>query len=80
MDIGPKIATMIDATEHPLRVRNKLEQSYARAIRGRPIHRETTVSARFNANRAVRGDGMADAGLRSGGRDDDRLTNRSRRA
>ena len=61
---------MIDSAENPLCVRNKLEQSNAGAVRGRPIDRETLLPARLDTDRAMRGDGVANAGLWLGGCND----------
>ena len=80
VDIGPQVAAVIDATEHPLRIGNKLEQSNARAIRRGPINGKSLLSTRFDPERTVRCDGMADARLRTCRRDYDRLADRACRA
>ena len=80
VDISPQIAAVIDATEHPLSIRSKLEQSNARAIRRGSINGKSFLSARFDPKRTVRCDGMADARLRTCWRDHDRLTDRACRA
>ena len=61
VDIGPQVAAVVDATEHPLRIRNKLEQSNARAIRRGSINGKSLLSTRFDPERTVRGHRMADA-------------------
>lgn len=80
VDISPQIAAVIDATEHPLGIRNKLEQSNARAIRRGSINGKSFLSARFDPERTMRCHGMADARLRTCWRDHDRLTDRACRA
>jgi hypothetical protein len=71
--VGAQVPTMIDATEHPLRIGNKLEQSDPRAIRRGAINGKSLLPTRFDPQETVRCDRMADAGLWTRRRDNDRI-------
>ena len=77
INVRAEVRAVVDAAQDPFRVGHEMEQAEADAIGRRAVDGETIFAARLDPDAIVPGDGVADAGLRAGGRDNDGIAERA---